>query len=203
MKSCLLQLLATDGLRSVVGLSWAEPQLVAALRTCLREGLVMVIRPGLKPTGYSRREIPTDVAALTPAGRAEAERCLGRLASAVSLAHEIEHRIGVGELRTRLRIPPDSWTSAVELHVASLAEAVGATGRGLPDGLADVDGMRLALEYDYGRYTATQVRLKHGVFTRMADDAVWAAPTSHRAQWLRKLGCEHVLVVPLPLGVWA
>src|SRR2546428_3123872 len=132
MKSCLLQLLATDGLRSVVGLSWAEPQLVAALRTCLREGLVMVIRPGLKPTGYSRREIPTDVAALTPAGRAEAERCLGRLASAVSLAPENEHRIGGGELRARLRIPPDSWTSAVELHVASPAEAAGAIPRRAP-----------------------------------------------------------------------
>src|SRR2546425_13027885 len=113
MKSCLLQLLATDGLRSVVGLSWAEPQLVAALRTCLREGLVMVIRPGLKPTGYSRREIPTDVAALTPAGRAEAERCLGRLASAASLAPPIGHPVGGGGRRPRLRDPASSGAAAL------------------------------------------------------------------------------------------
>lgn len=201
-KSYLLQILATDGLRSVAGLSQAEPQLVGPLRTCLREGLVRIIRPGLRPTGYSRREIPTDVAALTPAGRAEAERCLGRPASTVSLAREIEHRVGVGELRTRLRIPPDAWTSAVELHGPRLAEAAGTVGRGLPDGLADVDGMRLALEYDHGRYTAAQVRLKQQMFTRLADDEVWAAPTPRRAQWLRRLGCEHVLIVPLPLGVW-
>lgn len=202
-KSSFLQILAADGLRSVIGLSQAEPQLVGPLRTCLREGLVRVIRPGLRPTGYSRQEIPTDVAALTPAGRTEVERCLGRHVSAVSLAHEIEHRVGVGELRTKLRIQPDAWTSAVELHVAGLAEEAGTVGRGLPDGLADVDGMRLAFEYDHGRYTAAQVRLKQQMFTRLADDEVWAAPTPRRAQWLRRLGCEHVLVVPLPLGVWA
>ena len=175
--------------------------MIGALRTGLREGLVTVIRPGLRPTGYSRREIPTDVAALSPAGRTETERCLGRPASAVSFAREIEHRVGVGELRTKLRIPPEAWMSAVELHVAYLAEAAGTAGRGLPDGLADVNGMRLALEYDHGRYTAAQVRLKQHVFMRLADDAVWAAPTSRRAQWLWRLGCEHVLVVPLPLGI--
>ena len=62
--------------------------------------------------------------------------------------------------------------------------------------------MRVALEYDHGRYTAAQVRLKQEAFTRIADDAVWAAPMSRRAWWLRRLGCEHVLIVPLPLGVW-
>jgi|SRR5437667_5495318 len=202
MKSYLLQILATDGVRSLVGLSRAEPHLMRTLRTCLREGLITVIRPGLRPTGYSRREIPTDVATLTLAGRAEAEQCWGRPAPAVSLTREVEHRMGVGELRTRLRVRPDAWTSAVELHAASLAAATGNGGRRLPDGLADVDGMRLALEYDHGRYTAAQVRFKQEAFTRIADDAVWAAPTSRRAQWLWRLGCEHVLIVPLPLGVW-
>src|SRR5438309_4861107 len=113
-KRALFHILAVDGLRSVVGLSRAEPHLIGTLRTCLREGLVTVIRPRLKPTGYSRLEIPTDVTALTQAGRAEAARCLGHPAPAVSLAREIEHRVGVGELRTRLRIQPDAWTSAVE-----------------------------------------------------------------------------------------
>lgn len=201
-KSSLLEILATDGLRSVVGLSRAEPQLLGALGTCVREGLVRIVRPGLRPTGYSRREIPTDVATLTSAGRTEAVRCLGRPAPGASLAHEIEHRLGVGELRTRLRIPPEAWTSAVELHVSRLTEAPRTPGRGLPDGLADVNGMRLALEYDRGCYTEVQVRLKQQVFSRLAEDAVWAAPTVRRAEWLRRLGCEQVLIVPLPLGVW-
>jgi hypothetical protein len=101
-----------------------------------------------------------------------------------------------------LRIPPDAWTSAVELHAARLIDASRAAGRGLPDGLADVDGIRLALEYDHGRYTAAQVRLKQKTFRRMADDAVWAAPTARRATWLQRLGCGRVVVIPLPLGVW-
>src|SRR5438876_6870024 len=201
-KRALLQVLAVDGLRSVVGLARVYPQLIGALGTCGREGLVTVVRPGLKPTGYSRLEIPTDIVVLTHLGRKEAEENLGRPAPAVSVAHEIEHRVGVGELRTVLRIPPEAWTSAVELHAVCLTEPSDIAGRGLPDGLADVDGIRLALEYDHGRYTAAQVRFKQEAFTRIADDAVWAAPTSRRAQWLWRLGCEHVLIVPLPLGVW-
>lgn len=200
-KYVLFHVLAVDGLRSVVGLARGYPQLIGALRTCVREGLVTVVRPGLKPTGYSRLEIPTDVAVLTHAGRTEAERSLGRPAPAVSLAHEIEHRVGVGELRTMLRIPLEAWMSAVDLHVACLTEPSGIAGRGLPDGLADVDGLRLALEYDHGRYTATQVRLKQQTFSRLADDAVWAVPTVRRAEWLRRLGCGRVVAVPLPLGV--
>lgn len=200
-KLSLLEILATDGLRSLVGLRRAEPQLLGPLWTCVREGLISVVRPGLRPTSYSRREIPTDVATLTLAGRTEAARQLGRQVSAASLAHEIEHRVGMGELRTRLRILPHAWTSAVELHAARLAVAAGTPGRGLPDGLADVNGMRLALEYDHGSYTAVQVRLKQRVFSQLADDAVWAAPTAHRAEWLGGLGCMHVVVVPLPVGI--
>src|SRR2546426_9668492 len=201
-KRALLHVLAVDGLRSVVGLARVHPQLIGALGTCVREGLVTIARPRLRPTGCSRREIPTDIAVLTHVGRREAEENLGRPASAVSLAHEIEHRVGVGELRTMLRIPPEAWTSAVEMHAARLNESSGIVGRGLPDGLADVDGMRLALEYDHGRYTAAQVRLKQQTFSRLADGAVWGAPTAQRAEWLRRLGCVHVVAMPLPLGVW-
>ncbi len=201
-KYVLLQTLAVDGVRSVVGLSRAHPQLLGPLGSCVREGLVTVVRLGLKPTAYSRREIPTDVAALTAKGRSEVQRSLGRSAPAISLAHEVEHRVGVGELRTMLQIPPEAWTSAVELHAARGTEALGATGRGLPDGLADVNGMRVAFEYDHGCYTAVQVQLKQQMFRRLADDAVWAAPTARRAEWMRRLGCAHVVVVLLPLGVW-
>jgi hypothetical protein len=86
--------------------------------------------------------------------------------------------------------------------VARSTELLSATDRGLPDGLADVDGIRLALEYDHGRYTALQVHHKQQAFRRLADDAVWAAPTTRRAEWLQSLDCARVLVVPLPLGTW-
>lgn len=201
-KSALLQLLAVDGLRSVVGLARAEPQLIGALRTCMREGLVAVVRPGLRPTGYGRKQIPTDVALLTATGRAEGARQIGQPIPAVSLAREVEHRVGVAEFRARLRIPAAAWTSGLELHVAGLTETGAFARRGLPDGLADVNGMRLAVEYDHGRYTAKQVERKHHAFRRLADQAVWAAPTTRRANWLRTLGCAEVMVIPLPLGVW-
>jgi hypothetical protein len=201
-RAILLQVLAIDGLCSLVGLSRAAPQLIGALRTCQREGLVTVIRPALKPTGYSRRAIPTDIAALTSTGLREAGCSLGRPVAPVSLRRELEHRLGVGELRTKLRIPLDAWMSAAELHATRLAEPAGHIGHGLPDGLSDIYGMRLALEYDHGRYTALQVRFKLQQFMHLADGAVWAAPTTRRVQWLRRLGCEHALVVPLPLGVW-
>ena len=201
-KRALFHILAVDGLRSLVGLAQAHPHLIGTLGTCVRERLVTVLRPRLKPTGYSRLEIPTDIVVLTHLGRREAEENLGRHAPAVSLAHEIEHRVGVGELRTMLQIAPEAWTSAVELHAACLTEVSGIAGRGLPDGLADVDGIRLALEYDHGRYTAAQVRLKQQTFSRLADGAVWGAPTARRAEWLRRLGCGRVVAVPLPLGVW-
>lgn len=201
-KLSLLEILATDGLRSLIGLARAEPQLLGPLRTCVREGLVRVVRPGLRPTSYSRREIPTDVAMLTAAGRTVVGRELGRPASAASLAHEIEHRVGVAELRTVMGISPAAWTPGGELQHARLPAAQGTPrGRGLPDGLADVDGIRLALEYDQGSYTAVQVHLKQRVFSEMADAALWAAPTPGRADWLRRLGCERVVVIHLPLGV--
>jgi len=200
-KRFLLYTLAVDGVRSVVGLSRAHPQLIGPLHSCVREGLVTVVRPRLKPTAYSRREIPTDIAALTAKGRTEVQRIMGHHAPAVSLAHEIEHRVGVGELRTMLQVPPEAWTSALELHVAHMTEGSGIRGRGLPDGLVDVNGMRLALEYDHGSYTAVQVRLKQQTFRQLSDDAIWAAPTARRAEWMQRFGCKHVVVVPLPLGV--
>lgn len=172
------------------------------LRTFVRQRLVRVTRPALKPTGYSRRAIPTDIAALTPTGRLEAQRYLGRPAVVATLGHEVEHRLGVAVLRTRLHIPPDAWTAARDVPGARMAGMVGPVVPALPDGLADIRGVRLAFEYDHGRYTAVQIRHKLREFQSLASATIWAAPTEDRAQWLQDLGCEPTLVVPLPLGIW-
>jgi hypothetical protein len=198
----LLQILAIDGLCSLTGLFQAEPHLVSALQSLLRQRLVKIVRPALKPTGYSRQVIPTDVAALTAAGRLEAQRSLGRPAVPASLDHEVEHRLGVAELRSRLHIPPDAWTSAAELQAPRFARGSSPVVRAFPDALADIRGVRLALEFDHGRYTAVQIRGKLQAFRHLANAAIWAAPTDRRVRWLQGLGCERTLVVPLPLGVW-
>jgi hypothetical protein len=198
----LLQILATDGLWSLIGLSQEEPHLMGVLRTFVRQRLVRVTRPALKPTGYSRRVIPTDIAVLTSTGRLEAERCLGRPAIAAAPNHEVEHRLGVAVLRTRLHIPPNDWIAARDVQVVRMAGIAGRDVRALPDGLADICGVRLAFEFDHGRYTAVQIRHKLLEFKRLAGETVWAAPTEGRARWLQDLGCERVLTVPLPLGVW-
>lgn len=201
-RSHLLRILAIDGVWSLIGLSQEGPHLISSLRTLVRQGAVRVTRPALKPTGYSRRTIPTDIAILTPTGRLEAQRCLGRPAVVAAVGHEVEHRLGVAVLRTRLHISLDAWTSARDVHAARIAGIIGPVVRALPDGLADIRGVPLALEYDHGRYTAVQIRHKLREFQLLARETVWAVPTEGRARWLRGLGCEQTLVVPLPLGVW-
>lgn len=201
-RSHLLWILAIDGVWSLIGLSQEEPHLMGLLRTFVRQRLVRVTRPALKPTGYSRRAIPTDIAALTLTGRLEAQQCLGRPAVLVTVGHEVEHRLGVAVLRTRLHISPDAWTSAGDVQAAGMAGIAGPLVRALPDGFADIRGVRLALEYDHGRYTGVQIQHKLREFKRLAGETIWAAPTEGRARWLQDLGCERTLVVPLPLGVW-
>jgi hypothetical protein len=175
---------------------------MGSLRTLVRQRLARVTRPALKPTGYSRQAIPTDIAVLTPTGREEARRCLGRPAVVATPGHEVEHRLGVAVLRTRLQISLDAWTSARDVQTVRVAGIVGPVVRALPDGLADIRGIRLALEYDHGRYTAVQIRHKLREFKRLASETIWAAPTESRARWLRGHGCERTLIIPLPLGIW-
>lgn len=200
--AAILEVLAVDRVQSVVGLCSDDAQAAGLLQACARQGLLKISRHPLRPTGYSRRTVPTDVAILSVRGcRALADQ-IGRPVAALPLNDGIEHALGVGELRRVMQISPRAWTAATELHTAQLSGPMDHRGRGLPDALADIDGMRLALEYDHGRYTAVQVRLKQEMFPHLADGAVWAAPTRRRAQWLSGLGCSHVIVVPLRLGVY-
>lgn len=196
----ILEMLAVDRVRSVVGLCRADPQAVGVLQVCARRGLVEISRHALRPTGYSRRAIPTDVVMLSERGRRTAADHLGRSVPACSLPDGMEHALGVAELRQVLQIPPGAWTAASEIHATHFSGELNQPAQGLPDALADVDGMRLALEYDHGRYTAVQVRLKQETFRHIADSAVWAVPTHRRARWLIMLGCQHVIVVPIRLG---
>lgn len=198
--AAILEMLAVDRVRSVVGLCSADPRAVGVLRACVDRGLVKISRHALRPTGYSRRAIPTDVVMLTEHGRRTAADHLGRSVPACSLPDGIEHALGVGELRQVLRIPPSAWTAASETHAAHFSDGWNQTGRGLPDALADIDGMRLALEYDHGRYTAVQVHLKQDAFQHIADSTMWAAPTHRRARWLTTMGCQQLVVVPIQLG---
>lgn len=196
----ILEMLAVDRVRSVVGLCRADPQAVGVLQVCAHRGLVKISRHALRPTGYSRRAIPTDVVMLTERGRRTAADHLGRSVPACSLPDGMEHALGVGELRQVLQIPPCAWTAAFEINAAHFSGGWNQPGRGLPDALADIDGMRLALEYDHGRYTAVQVHLKQDAFRHIADSAVWAAPTHRRARWLTTMGCQQLVVVPIQLG---
>src|SRR3989442_12939524 len=137
-RSHLLRILAIDGVWSLIGLSQEEPHLMGFLRTLVRQRLVRVTRPALKPTGYSRRVIPTDIVVLSPIGRLVAQRCLGRPAVVATVGHEVEHQLGVGVLRTRLHISLDAWTSARDVEAPRKAGTERPGVRPLPDGLADI-----------------------------------------------------------------
>jgi hypothetical protein len=172
-----------------------------ALNSCLHLELVSSRDAAIRPTAYSVRTIPTRLVFLTRQGVAAAEEVLGKSirGSVGPDDEEIEHRLGVAEMRRRLGIPPHAWTSALELHVMGLSSA-GAGFRGLPDGIARVNGEIVVVEYDHGGYSPAQISLKLRVFSGISPRAVWGVPTGRRAGFLRKLGCKDVMVVRIPVS---
>lgn len=195
-RDALVDALGVDGVLTVAQaarLVQIEPRQVAAV-----VGHLGMVRVGLvRPTAGSAAQ-STGLVALTDAGAAVAAARLGRpvRSGRIALHHEVDHALGVAELRHVLQVPPERWTSATELLAASLRD--GREGRGLPDGLADLNGNRVAVEYDHGNYVAAQIAAKQRVAARLADRAIWAAPTPRRADWLRGHGCADVLVVRVP-----
>jgi hypothetical protein len=71
----------------------------------------------------------------------------------------------------------------------------------VPDAVFTDGETSLALEYDHGKYTREQAEEKLRCAYYLAERLVWGAPSRARADWLRRLGVEEVLVLSPPL-VW-
>lgn len=87
----------------------------------------------------------------------------------------VQHAVGVAGARHLLEVPLNRWVLG------------GRKVRGEPEPDAVwVRGEELvAVEYDFGTYSRTQVREKALRFVERFDDQVWVCPTPGRAEYLR------------------
>jgi len=118
---------------------------------------------------------------------------------------ELEHALGLAELRFRAGIP--IWESISGARIIreqrhALAAGLGSTFRAAPDGASLGPGGLVFYEYDTGSYTARQVGAKlaaaravRRVHGHAVAGYVWGAPTEARARWLRAHGVAAVRVV--------
>ena len=118
---------------------------------------------------------------------------------------ELEHALGLAELRFRAGIPV--WESISGARIIreqrhALAAGIGGTFRAAPDGASQGPSGLVLYEYDTGSYTARQVRAKLAaaravgrVHGHAVAGHVWGAPTEARARWLHAHGVAAVHVV--------
>ncbi len=191
--------LACDG-------AWTAKQLEARVaywgaglpKACLFRQSALV-----KPTAWARHPVEIGLVRLSPNGAAVA-RTLGAHIQTVRPA-ELEHALGLAELRWRCGIPAWRYTpqdAVGRAHRRAVAQGGIGNALALWDGTYEVDGGVVLCEYDHGRYTARQVREKLTVFRQAAHaggirivGTVWGVPTEKRASWLHELGTLNVVVM--------
>jgi hypothetical protein len=169
-----------------------------ALVSAAEGGLVVVRTYPYRLTGGARGRVPVPVVLLSGAGEELARREEGVFPYRPP-ERELAHAIGVSELRAALGLDPAGGVRGDVLK-AMWARA-GGSGRGVPDALFTDGETSLALEYDHGKYTMEQAEEKLRCAYYLAERLVWGAPSRARADWLRRLGVEEVLVLSPPL-VW-
>jgi hypothetical protein len=165
---------------------------------CIRRRLVP-----LRPTAWARRTVDAEVVEPTARG-IELARMLGVPLQTIRPG-ELEHALGLAELRWRCGIPAQRYTpqNVVGRTHRRLATADGAgLAAALWDGTYEVPGGVVLCEYDHGRYTGRQVREKLSVFRQAIHvggkrilGTVWGVPTERRAAWLRSLGVSDFIVL--------
>jgi len=196
--------LAKDG-------AWTAKQLAARLVTwpCLSVNayVTTTVEP-LRRTAYARHRQAVEVVRLNARGAGIAKA--RGVSVQVIRTGELEHALGLAELRYRCGIPYDWYTSQDglgRLHRRQTARGGVGLGSRLADGVFATDQGAVLCEYDHGRYTAKQVKTKLAAFQTIAKSngapivgAVWGVPTADRAAWLRSLGVKDVIV--MESGTW-
>jgi hypothetical protein len=195
----VLRELAVDG-------AWTQRQLEERLtRWGAREPSQYVTRSTVpaRPTAWAHRRVPVTI--VRP--NAEGDRVLRamRVRPQEIRPGELEHALGLAELRWRCGIPAERYRAQDMLgrdHRRAVARGGAGFGPAIADGVYEADGGIVLCEYDHGRYTARQVLGKLSAFqsaTRLEGrrvlGSVWGAPTERRASWLRGLGVREVVVM--------
>ncbi len=103
---------------------------------------------------------------------------------------EMAHRLGLAEMRWRLRDGLCRWEVVNQPWPEKRDE------RERPDALAEDGAGLIAVEYDHGAYSATDVVRKHRAFTELAPRQVWGVSSERRKRWLHeRLHVHDVLIV--------
>jgi hypothetical protein len=191
--------LARDG-------AWAGRQLAARLAACQCPPIDAYLTRAaetLRPTAWARRRQTVEIVRLNARGVAAAAAC--GVTPQLIRAGELEHALGLAELRWRCAVPYDRYAAQDVLgrtHRQGLARSGQGFGQHLADGMFSGDSGIVLAEYDHGRYTAKQIRMKLAAFREVRHvngqpvvGAIWGAPTARRAAWLQSIGVEHVVVL--------
>jgi len=160
---------------------------------------VMTVRPTARAHRWTR------VTIVRPNAEARAALRTMRVRPQEIRSGELEHALGLAELRWRCGLPADHYCAQDTLgrdHRRAVARGAGGFGPAIADGVYQTrDGVVLC-EYDHGYYTARQIRGKLTAFrsaTRLNGQrvlgSVWGVPTARRASWLRDLGVRDVVVL--------
>jgi hypothetical protein len=113
----------------------------------------------VRPAANACREIRVEVV------------CLNR----IQKLSRVPYLLGLAEMRTALSIPPDRW--AVQTR-----NPWGASRSFLPRVIATGnDGRPVAVEYDRGTYTMSQIARRHQVLATYGMKVIWGVPGLKRA----------------------
>jgi len=191
--------LARDG-------AWTSRQLAARLATWACRGVEAYVArttAQLRATAWTRHRHAVEIVRLNAHG-ALAAAAHGVVPQTIR-SGELEHALGLAELRWRCGVPYDRYIAQDGLgraHRCGLARGGIGLGAHVADGMFVADSGLVLCEYDHGRYTAQQVRTKLAAFRSASRidgqpiaGAIWGAPTVRRAAWLRALGVRHVVVL--------
>lgn len=191
--------LATDG-------AWTARQLAQRLTAWRCPDIEEYLARGtdrVKPTAWSRTRVRVEIVRLNRRG----EELVARLGvrPQVIRAGELEHALGLAELRWRCGVSHDRYLAQDWLgRMHRRVRATGGAGMGdyLPDGVIATERGVVLCEYDHGRYSARQVTQKARSLHRVRVvtgqpvlGEVWGTPTHTRAHWLRSLGVSPVVVM--------
>jgi len=167
-----------------------------ALASAVEGGLVVVRTHRYRPSGGARGTVPVPVVLVSRAGEELLRREEGLIPYRPP-ARKLAHAIGMSELRAVLGLDPGNGLRGDALE--AMWVRVGGVGHGVPDAVFTDGEAWLALEYDHGKYTRQQAREKLRYASVLVDRLVWGVPSRARAEWLRGLGAEEVLVLSVPL----
>ncbi|MDQ7839432.1 MAG: hypothetical protein RDU83_00205 [bacterium] len=103
---------------------------------------------------------------------------------------EMAHRLGLAEMRWRLRDGLRRW------EVVAQAWPEKRTHGERPDAMAEDAAGLIAVEYDHGAYGAADVVRKQRAFAALTPRQVWGTSSEPRRRWLhRHLRGQNIMVV--------